>query len=54
MSLFLSLLNMSYRIIVIFILFIAIWNLITLEDLKRQVMTTILVVPLLLRALNII
>lgn len=54
MTFFLSLLNLSYRLIVIFILIIAIWNVITLEDFKRQVMTTTLIVPLLLRVLNII
>jgi len=54
MVLFLTLLNLSYRVIVIFILIIVIWNVITLEDLKRQIMTSIVIVPLLLRALNII
>lgn len=54
MVLFLSLLNLSYRIIVIFILIIAIWNVITLEDFKRQIMTSLVIVPLLLRAINII
>jgi hypothetical protein len=54
MVLFLTLLNISYRIIVIFILVIAVWNVITLEDFKRQVMTTMVIIPLLLRAFNII
>lgn len=54
MSLYLSLLNIIYRLIVIYVLLIAVWNVVTLADFKRQVMTSVLVVPLLLRALNII
>jgi len=54
MLIFLNFLNISYRIIVIYILLIAMWNIMTLNDFKRQVMTTILIIPLFLRALNII
>lgn len=54
MSLFLSVLNILYRLIVIFILLVVVWNILTLKDFKRQVMLSILMVPLLFRALNII
>lgn len=54
MSLYYSMLNIIYRLIVIYILLIVFWNILTLKDFKRQVMSSILIVPLLLRALNII
>lgn len=54
MLLFLRFLSIAYRIIVIYILIIAIWNIITVSDLKCKVMTTTLIIPLILRALNIV
>lgn len=54
MSVFLSILNIIYRLIVIYILLIIVWNVLTLKDFKRQVMSSLLIIPLMLRALNII
>lgn len=54
MSLYLSVLNIAYRLIVVYILLIIVWNILTLKDFKLQVMSAIVMIPLLLRAINII
>jgi len=53
MLLFLSVLNVCYRIMVIFILIVVVWNVIGLKDFRRQVMAATVIMPFLLRVLNI-
>lgn len=50
---FFTILNVCYRIIVLFILVAAVVNVFSLKDWRKQIMTTMIIVPLVLRVLNI-
>ena len=50
---FFAILNVCYRIIVFFILAAAVVNVLSLKDWRKQIMTTMIIIPLVLRVLNI-